>query len=92
MQCKQCGGAIKPNMEKLKVIGLTSAAIAGLGLVMGTPTGWIALLTAPHWTPQMRNMLRIKLEASRASQNAGEYFECGSCGKGVGIFEVISLL
>ena len=89
MKCKDCGCDIKPNMEKLKVIAGTTAAIAAIGAVTCTPIGWWALLGGAS-TPQVQYMIRLKMMAWKASDRAGGYFKCDGCGRDVGIGEFLS--
>ena len=88
MACK-CGGAIKPNMDKLKTVAGTTAAITVAGLMFGTPTGWLALLLGGAWTPEVIKMLRLKTQAAKLSHEAGGYFECDGCGRDVSIGEAL---
>ena len=90
MKCKECGGKIKPNMNKFKVVLGGSAAIMLAGLLLGTPTGWLALFAAG--TPQAAQIARAKLKLLQESNKAGSYFECEQCARDVGIVEAVGSL
>jgi hypothetical protein len=91
MKCKHCGGPIKLRGEKLKVIAITTAMIAAVGAMWGTPVGWLALLAGAS-TPHAREMIRLKVMAMKASDQAGTYFECGDCNRQIGWGEFLSSL
>lgn len=87
--CKNCGGKIKPNMEKLKVVLGTSAAIAVAACLLGTPMGWVGLIMAGGQNAYQ--VLRLKVLAMKECEQAGSYFECEDCGRDIGIGEALGL-
>lgn len=87
MACK-CGGSFKPNAEKLKTVAVGTAAVAAAGFMLGTPTGWLALLAGAA-SPEMMKVARLKLQAGQNSIRAGSYFECDRCGRDVGVGEAL---
>lgn len=88
MPCQKCGGAIKPNAEKLKTVAIGTAGVAAAGLMLGTPTGWLALLAGAA-SPEVLKVARLKLQASYDSHRAGGYFECARCGRDIGVGEAL---
>ena len=88
MPCKECGGPIKPNAEKLKTVAVGTAAVATAGFLIGTPTGWLALLAGAA-SPEVMKVARLKLQAAHKSNQAGSYFECARCGRDVGVGEAL---
>ena len=88
MPCK-CGGAFKPNAEKLKTVAIGTATVAAAGFMFGTPAGWLALLAGAAATPEMMKVARLKLQAAHNSNRAGSYFECDRCGRDVGVGEAL---
>jgi hypothetical protein len=88
MNCHKCGGAIKPRMEKFKTVAGTTAAVTAFGFALGTPIGWMALLSAAS-SPEVMKMLRLKCHALQLNESAGAYFECASCGRDIGWGEAL---
>lgn len=88
MPCQTCGGAIKPNTEKLKTVAIGTAGVAAAGLMLGTPTGWLALLAGAA-SPEVMKVARLKMQAGYNSHLAGSYFECDKCGRQIGVVEAL---
>ena len=87
MACK-CGGAFKPNNDKLKTVAVGTAAVAAAAFMFGTPAGWLALLAGAA-SPEVMKVAKLKLQAAHKSNQAGSYFECDRCGRDVGVGEAL---
>lgn len=81
LTCKRCGRPVKVNRERLKVALGGTAMVMLMGLLMGTPTGWLALIPAAwHGSKKALEMMRYKTMLMEASKKAGAYFRCDNCG------------
>jgi hypothetical protein len=89
LSCKQCGGPIRANKEKLAVVLGGTAAVMLMGAMMATPIGWLSLIPAA-WagSKNAQKLIQVKMRLMHSSHRAGDYFWCDDCKRGVPLGEV----
>ena len=87
-QTRCCGERVGVNEEKLKIVVGGTAAVSLLGLIAGTPTGWLVLIPAALGGSQVATqIMRLKAKLWEESSRAGSYFYCRRCHRDIGIGE-----
>lgn len=88
--CKTCGQEIEPNWPKIKGVAGGSALVILAGLMLGTPTGWMAVIPAAlAGSRSARTIAQMKIRLAVASGKAGGYFRCRQCQRDVGVGEIL---
>jgi hypothetical protein len=88
-KCKHCGGPVKANMDKLKVVLGGSALVLLMGFLLATPTGWLAVIPAAlAGSKQAQDIMRLKQKLWMESNKAGSYFQCDDCGRDIPLGDV----
>jgi hypothetical protein len=91
MTCSKCDGPVEMNGKKVATVIGGSAVIMLFGAMLGTPTGWIALLPLMLAGNQnAAHIVRAKYQLMKASQEAGGYFRCRDCKRDIPISEVFA--
>jgi hypothetical protein len=71
-------------VKKLAIVGGGAAVVAMMGASMATPTGWLAVLAGSiAGNAKSLKILDAKRRVLHASQQAGSYLCCHSCGRDI---------
>ena len=91
IECKHCGGKVRPKASKIAVALGGSVAMAPLAAAVGLKAGLIALAVAAfHGNRDASRLLKLKMQLMSASQKMGSFFYCKNCERDASVADVFN--
>ncbi len=87
--CKRCGQRFQPKWSKIGTVLGGSAMIMLMGVLLATPTGWLAVIPAAlAGSRNAQKIFQYKVKLATASHKEGSYFCCRRCPRDVSLGEI----